>query len=192
MPYSIMCLRFADSLSVMDPRLLAMNLQEKRLLELLQDHLSDNSMLPLFVADEITKQRRAAQENFLVLAISHIQELSRLYKSGKCPKRLEKLGRFAFDYERVVLESSRFDRQIDPKAVERLMRVLDGTEKKPGTTRVVTSLEFQISNEELLFEMEEENTSEEVDSKEFLRQMAKQYFQELLEDSMQSVRVIGL
>jgi hypothetical protein len=40
--------------------------------------------------------------------------------------------------------------------------------------------------------MEEENTSEEVDSKEFLRQMAKQYFQELLEDSMQSVRVIGL
>jgi hypothetical protein len=92
----------------------------------------------------------------------------------------------------VVLESSRFDRQIDPKAVERLMRVLDGTEKKPGTTRVVTSLEFQISNEELLFEMEEENTSEEVDSKEILRQMAKQYFQELLEDSMQSVRVIGL
>jgi hypothetical protein len=177
---------------VQHSRLFGMNLQEKRLLELLQDHLSDNSMLPLFVADEITKQRRAAQENFLVLAISHIQELSRLYKSGKYPKRLEKLGRFAFDYERVVLESSRFDRQIDPKAVERLMRVLDGTEKKPGTTRVVTSLEFQISNEELLFEMEEENTSEEVDSKEFLRQMAKQYFQELLEDSMQSVRVVGL
>ena len=97
-----------------------MNLQEKRLLELLQDHLSDNAMLTSFAATEITKHRRAVQELFLVLAISHLQELSRLFKSGKCPKRLEKLGKFAFDYEQVVLESSRFDRQIDPKAVERL------------------------------------------------------------------------
>jgi hypothetical protein len=149
-------------------------------------------MLPLFVADEITKQRRAVQEFFLVLAISHIQELSRLYKSGKCPKRLEKLGKFAFNYERVVLESSRFDRQIDPKAIERLKMILDGTEKKPGTTRVVASLELQISNEELLFEMEEENTPVDLDSQEYLRQMASKYFDELLEDSVQSIRVVGL
>jgi hypothetical protein len=115
-----------------------------------------------------------------------------LFKSGKCPKRLEKLGKFAFDYEQVVLESSRFDRQIDPKAVERLMMILDGTEKKPGITRVVASLEFQISNEELLFEMEEENTPADQDSQQFLRQMAAKYFEDLLEYSAQSIRVVGL
>lgn len=169
-----------------------MNLQEKRLLELLQDHLSDNAMLTSFAATEITKHRRAVQELFLVLAISHLQELSRLFKSGKCPKRLEKLGKFAFDYEQVVLESSRFDRQIDPKAVERLKMILDGTEKKPGTTRVVASLEFQLSNEELLFEMEEENTPEDQNSQQFLRQMAVKYFEDLLEYSAQSIRVVGL
>ena len=169
-----------------------MNLQEKRLLELLQDHLSDNAMLTSFAATEITKHRRAVQELFLVLAISHLQELSRLFKSGKCPKRLEKLGKFAFEYEQVVLESSRFDRQIDPKAVERLKMILDGTEKKPGTTRVVASLEFQLSNEELLFEMEEENTPEDQNSQQFLRQMAVKYFEDLLEYSAQSIRVVGL
>lgn len=169
-----------------------MNLQEKRLLELLQDHLSDNSMLSSFAASEMTKHRRAVQELFLVMAISHLQELSRLFRSGKCPKRLEKLGKFAFDYERVVLESSRFDRQIDPKAIERLRMILDGTEKKPGTTRVVASLEFQISNEELLFEMEEEDTPDESDPQEYLRKMASKYFDELLEDSLQSIRVVGL
>ena len=169
-----------------------MNLQEKRLLELLQDHLSDNAMLTSFAATEITKHRRAVQELFLVMAISHLQELSRLFKSGKCPKRLEKLGKFAFDYEQVVLESSRFDRQIDPKAVERLKMILDGTEKKPGTTRVVASLEFQLSNEELLFEMEEENTPEDQNSQQFLRQMAVKYFEDLLEYSAQSIRVVGL
>ena len=169
-----------------------MNLQEKRLLELLQDHLSDNAMLTSFAATEITKHRRAVQELFLVLAISHLQELSRLFKSGKCPKRLEKLGKFAFDYEQVVLESSRFDRQIDPKAVERLKMILDGTEKKPGTTRVVASLEFQLSNEELLFEMEEENTPKDQDPQQFLRQMAAKYFEDLLEYSAQSIRVVGL
>ena len=169
-----------------------MNLQEKRLLELLQDHLADNAMLTSFAATEITKHRRAVQELFLVLAISHLQELSRLFKSGKCPKRLEKLGKFAFDYEQVVLESSRFDRQIDPKAVERLKMILDGTEKKPGTTRVVASLEFQLSNEELLFEMEEENTPEDQNSQQFLRQMAVKYFEDLLEYSAQSIRVVGL
>ena len=169
-----------------------MNLQEKRLLELLQDHLSDNAMLTSFAATEITKHRRAVQELFLVLAISHLQELSRLFKSGKCPKRLERLGKFAFDYEQVVLESSRFDRQIDPKAVERLKMILDGTEKKPGTTRVVASLEFQLSNEELLFEMEEENTPEDQNSQQFLRQMAVKYFEDLLEYSAQSIRVVGL
>ena len=169
-----------------------MNLQEKRLLELLQDHLSDNAMLTSFAATEITKHRRAVQELFLVLAISHLQELSRLFKSGKCPKRLEKLGKFAFDYEQVVLESSRFDRQIDPKAVERLKMILDGTEKKPGTTRVVASLEFQLSKEELLFEMEEENTPEDQNSQQFLRQMAVKYFEDLLEYSAQSIRVVGL
>ena len=169
-----------------------MNLQEKRLLELLQDHLSDNAMLTSFAATEITKHRRAVQELFLVLAISHLQELSRLFKSGKCPKRLEKLGKFAFDYEQVVLESSRFDRQIDPKAVERLKMILDGTEKKPGTTRVGASLEFQLSNEELLFEMEEENTPEDQNSQQFLRQMAVKYFEDLLEYSAQSIRVVGL
>ena len=169
-----------------------MNLQEKRLLELLQDHLSDNAMLTSFAATEITKHRRAVQELFLVLAISHLQELSRLFKSGKCPKRLEKLGKFAFDYEQVVLESSRFDRQIDPKAVERLKMILDGTEKKPGTTRVVASLEFQLSKEELLFEMEEEDTPEDQDSQQFLRQMAVKYFEDLLEYSAQSIRVVGL
>ena len=169
-----------------------MNLQEKRLLELLQDHLSDNAMLTSFAATEITKHRRAVQELFLVLAISHLQELSRLFKSGKCPKRLEKLGKFAFDYEQVVLESSRFDRQIDPKAVERLKMILDGTEKKPGTTRLVASLEFQLSNEELLFEMEEENTPEDQNSQQFLRQMAVKYFEDLLEYSAQSIRVVGL
>ena len=169
-----------------------MNLQEKRLLELLQDHLSDNAMLTSFAATEITKHRRAVQELFLVMAISHLQELSRLFKSGKCPKRLEKLGKFAFEYEQVVLESSRFDRQIDPKAVERLKMILDGTEKKPGTTRVVASLEFQLSNEELLFEMEEEDTPEDQDSQQFLRQMAVKYFEDLLEYSAQSIRVVGL
>ena len=169
-----------------------MNLQEKRLLELLQDHLSDNAMLTSFAATEITKHRRAVQELFIVMAISHLQELSRLFKSGKCPKRLEKLGKFAFDYEQVVLESSRFDRQIDPKAVERLKMILDGTEKKPGTTRVVASLEFQLSNEELLFEMEEENTPEDQNSQQFLRQMAVKYFEDLLEYSAQSIRVVGL
>ena len=169
-----------------------MNLQEKRLLELLQDHLADNAMLTSFAATEITKHRRAVQELFLVMAISHLQELSRLFKSGKCPKRLEKLGKFAFDYEQVVLESSRFDRQIDPKAVERLKMILDGTEKKPGTTRVVASLEFQLSNEELLFEMEEEDTPEDQDSQQFLRQMAVKYFEDLLEYSAQSIRVVGL
>ena len=169
-----------------------MNLQEKRLLELLQDHLADNAMLTSFAATEITKHRRAVQELFLVMAISHLQELSRLFKSGKCPKRLEKLGKFAFDYEQVVLESSRFDRQIDPKAVERLKMILDGTEKKPGTTRVVASLEFQLSNEELLFEMEEENTPEDQNSQQFLRQMAVKYFEDLLEYSAQSIRVVGL
>ena len=169
-----------------------MNLQEKRLLELLQDHLSDNAMLTSFAATEITKHRRAVQELFIVMAISHLQELSRLFKSGKCPKRLEKLGKFAFDYEQVVLESSRFDRQIDPKAVERLKMILDGTEKKPGTTRVVATLEFELSNEELLFEMEEENTPEDQDSQQFLRQMAVKYFEDLLEYSAQSIRVVGL
>ena len=169
-----------------------MNLQEKRLLELLQDHLSDNAMLTSFAATEITKHRRAVQELFLVLAISHLQELSRLFKSGKCPKRLEKLGKFAFDFEQVVLESSRFDRQIDSKAVERLKMILDGTEKKPGTTRVVASLEFQLSNEELLFEMEEENTPEDQNSQQFLRQMAVKYFEDLLEYTAQSIRVVGL
>ena len=102
------------------------------------------------------------------------------------------MGKFAFNYERVVLESSRFDRQIDPKAIERLKMILDGTEKKPGTTRVVTSLELQISNEELLFEMEEENSPVDLDSQEYLRQMASKYFDELLEDSVQSIRVVGL
>jgi hypothetical protein len=169
-----------------------MNLQEKRLLELLQDHLSDNAMLTSFAATEITKHRRAVQELFLVMAISHLQELSSLFKSGKCPKRLGKLGKFAFVYEQVVLGSSRFDRQIDPKAVERLKMILDGTEKKPGITRVVASLEFQISNEELLFEMEEENTSEDQDSQQFLRQMAAKYFEDLLGYSAQSIRVVGL
>lgn len=169
-----------------------MNLQEKRLLELLQDHLSDNAMLTSFAATEITKHRRAVQELFIVMAISHLQELSRLFKSGKCPKRLEKLGKFAFDYEQVVLESSRFDRQIDPKAVERLKMILDGTEKKPGSTRVVATLEFELSNEELLFEMEEENTPEDQDSQQFLRQMAVKYFEDLLEYSAQSIRVVGL
>ena len=169
-----------------------MNLQEKRLLELLQDHLADNAMLTSFAATEITKHRRAVQELFLVMAISHLQELSRLFKSGKCPKRLEKLGKCAFEYEQVVLESSRFDRQIDPKAVERLKMILDVTEKKPGTTRVVASLEFQLSNEELLFEMEEENTPEDQNSQQFLRQMAVKYFEDLLEYSAQSIRVVGL
>ena len=169
-----------------------MNLQEKRLLELLQDHLSDNAMLTSFAATEITKHRRAVQELFIVMAISHLQELSRLFKSGKCPKRLEKLGKFAFEYDQVVLESSRFDRQIDPKAVERLKMILDGTEKKPGSTRVVATLEFELSNEDLLFEMEEENTPEDQDSQQFLRQMAVKYFEDLLEYSAQSIRVVGL
>jgi hypothetical protein len=149
-------------------------------------------MLTSFAATEITKHRRAVQELFLVMAISHLQELSSLFKSGKCPKRLGKLGKFAFVYEQVVLGSSRFDRQIDPKAVERLKMILDGTEKKPGITRVVASLEFQISNEELLFEMEEENTSEDQDSQQFLRQMAAKYFEDLLGYSAQSIRVVGL
>ena len=70
--------------------------------------------------------------------------------------------------------------------------ILDGTEKKPGTTRVLASLEFQISNEELLFEMEEEDTPDELDPQEYLRKMASKYFDELLEDSLQSIRVVGL
>ena len=70
--------------------------------------------------------------------------------------------------------------------------ILDGTEKKPGTTRVVASLEFQLSKEELLFEMEEENTPEDQDSQQFLRQMAAKYFEDLLEYSAQSIRVVGL
>ena len=109
-----------------------MNPQEKRLLEILQDNLSDNSMFTSFAANEISKQRRAVQELFIILALSHLQELSRLYKSGKCPTRLRKLAKFAFDYELNVLEIAGFARQMDPKAAERVMEILDGTSKKNG------------------------------------------------------------
>jgi hypothetical protein len=40
--------------------------------------------------------------------------------------------------------------------------------------------------------MEEENTPADQDSQQFLRQMAAKYFEDLLEYSAQSIRVVGL
>jgi hypothetical protein len=169
-----------------------MNPQEKRLLEILQDNLSDNSMLTSFAAGEISKYRRAVQEQFIVLAISHLQELSRLYKSGKCPMRLRKLGKFAFDYERFVLEGARFARQIDPKATERVLELLDGTEKKNSPIRVIATLEYQIQNFEIELELEEDGISPQEDGGKRLREIASEIFEDLIEYKTQSIRVVGL
>lgn len=169
-----------------------MNPQEKRLLEVLQDYLSDNSMFMSFAADEISKQRRAVQELFIILAVSHLQELSRLYKSGKCPTRLRKLAKFAFDYEQSVLEIAGFARQIDPKAAERVMEILDGTSKKNSPTRVIASVEFQIQNSDIELELEEDGIPPEEDGGNRIKELATEAFEYLLEENMQSIRVVGL
>lgn len=169
-----------------------MNPQEKRLLEVLQDYLSDNSMFTSFAADEISKQRRAVQELFIILAVSHLQELSRLYKSGKCPTRLRKLAKFAFDYEQSVLEIAGFARQIDPKAAERVMEILDGTSKKNSPTRVIASVEFQIQNSDIELELEEDGIPPEEDGGNRIKELATEAFEYLLEENMQSIRVVGL
>ena len=179
-------------LSVPLPMVLPMNPQEKRLLEILQDNLSDNSMFTTFAAAEISKHRRAVQELFIVLAISHLQELSRLYKSGKCPARLKKLGKFAFDYERTVLEGAGFARQIDFKAQERLMEILDGTEKKNTPLRVIASVEYQIENSEIELDLEEDGVSLEDDGGNRIREIATEVFEYWLEEEMQSIRIVGL
>jgi hypothetical protein len=171
---------------------LPMNPQEKRLLEILQDNLSDNSMFTTFAAAEILKHRRAVQESFIVLAISHLQELSRLYKSGKCPARLKKLGKFAFDYERTVLEGAGFARQIDFKAQERVMEILDGTEKKNTPIRVITTVEYQLDKSEIELDLEEDGISLEDDGGNRIREIATEVFEYLLEEEMQSIRIVGL
>ena len=169
-----------------------MNPQEKRLLEILQDNLSDNSMFTSFAANEISKQRRAVQELFIILALSHLQELSRLYKGGKCPTRLRKLAKFAFDYEQSVLEVAGFASQMDPKAVERVMEILDGTSKKNAPTRVIASVEIQIQNSEIEMELEEDGISPEEDGGKRVKALATEAFEYLLEENVQSIRVVGL
>lgn len=149
-------------------------------------------MFTSFAADEISKQRRAVQELFIILAVSHLQELSRLYKSGKCPTRLRKLAKFAFDYEQSVLEIAGFARQIDPKAAERVMEILDGTSKKNSPTRVIASVEFQIQNSDIELELEEDGIPPEEDGGNRIKELATEAFEYLLEENMQSIRVVGL
>ena len=148
-------------------------------------------MFTSFAAAEISKQRRAVQELFIVLAISYLQELSHFYKSGKCPTRLRKLGKFAFDYERIVLEGAGFARQIDPKVAERLMEMLDGTQKKNSSLRVITTLEYQIQNIEIALELEEEGISPQEGGKR-MQDIAMEVFEYLIEEKIQSIRVVGL
>ena len=179
-------------LSVPLPKVLTMNPQEKRLLEILQDNLSDNSMFTSFATAELSKHRRAVQELFIVLAISHLQELSRQYKSGRCPARLRKLGKFAFDYERIVLERAGFARQIDFKAAERVMELLDGTEKKTSRLRVITTLEYQVQNSEIALELEDDGISPQEDGGKRIQEIATEVFEYLIEEKMQSIRVVGL
>jgi hypothetical protein len=169
-----------------------MNLQEKKLLRILQDNLSDNSMFTSFAAAEISKHRRAVQELFIVLAISHLQELSRLYKSGKCPARLRKLGKFAFDYERIILEGAGFTAQIDSKAAERVMELLDGTEKKHSPIRVIATVEYQVQNSEIALELEDDGISPQEDGGKYIREIATEVFEYLIEERMQSIRIVGL
>ena len=171
---------------------LSMNPQEKRLLEILQDNLSDNSMFTTFAAAEISKHRRAVQELFIVLAISHLQELSRLYKSGKCPARLRKLGKFAFDYERTVLERAGFARQIDFKAQERVLEILDGTEKKNTPIRVIATVEYQMENSEIKLELDDDGISLDDDDGNRIREIAADVFDYWLVEEMQSIRIVGL
>lgn len=149
-------------------------------------------MFTLFAAAEIAKNRRAVQELFIVLAISHLQELSRLYKSGKCPARLRKLGKFAFDYERTILDGAGFARQIDFKAQERVMEILDGTEKKNTPIRVIATLEYQMGKSEIELELEDEGISVEVDGGNRIREIASDVFEYWLEEEMQSLRIVGL
>lgn len=149
-------------------------------------------MFTTFAAAEIAKHRRAVQELFIVLAISHLQELSRLYKSGKCPARLKKLGKFAFDYERTVLEGAGFARQIDFKAQERVMEILDGTEKKNTPIRVITTVEYQLEKSEIELDLEEDGISLEDDGGNRIREIATEVFEYLLEEEMQSIRIVGL
>lgn len=179
-------------LSVSLSMVLSMNPQEKRLLEILQDNLSDNSMFTTFAAAEISKHRRAVQELFIVLAISHLQELSRLYKSGKCPARLRKLGKFAFDYERTVLERAGFARQIDFKAQERVMEILDGTEKKNTPIRVIATVEYQMENSEIELELDDDGISLDDDDGNRIREIAADVFDYWLVEEMQSIRIVGL
>jgi len=149
-------------------------------------------MFTTFAAAEILKHRRAVQESFIVLAISHLQELSRLYKSGKCPARLKKLGKFAFDYERTVLEVAGFARQIDFKAQERVMEILDGTEKKNTPIRVIATVEYQLDKSEIELDLEEDGISLEDDGGNRIREIATEVFEYLLEEEMQSIRIVGL
>ena len=179
-------------LSVSLSMVLSMNPQEKRLLEILQDNLSDNSMFTTFAAAEISKHRRAVQELFIVLAISHLQELSRLYKSGKCPARLRKLGKFAFDYERTVLERAGFARQIDFKAQERVLEILDGTEKKNTPIRVIATVEYQMENSEIKLELDDDGISLDDDDGNRIREIAADVFDYWLVEEMQSIRIVGL
>ena len=118
--------------------------------------------------------------------------MSRLYKSGKCPARLRKLGKFAFDYERTVLERAGFARQIDFKAQERVLEILDGTEKKNTPIRVIATVEYQMENSEIKLELDDDGISLDDDDGNRIREIAADVFDYWLVEEMQSIRIVGL
>ena len=72
------------------------------------------------------------------------------------------------------------------------MEILDGTEKKNTPIRVITTVEYQLEKSEIELDLEEDGISLEDDGGNRIREIATEVFEYLLEEEMQSIRIVGL